>query len=300
MQRIRELGAWRDRWLLAAVTLTVASFAASEVAAGADLDLGPALVAGLRLGTFAFALLGGAAVLERERRRREQWQAAARRWQGRAESAQATWEERTHAARSALATIELAMFTAAQGPASSEWQTLVDVVRSEVSHLHRLLDGDAPPAPAVAFDVSGPVEEAVAAARVRGQQVACRLPLRSAVLGRPAAVAEVVGILLENAHRHAPGAAVVVTARAAPHEVVVRVADDGPGVPPLLAGRIMERGVSGDAGSGLGLYIAHRLAAAAGGSLRHVPTGTGAAFELSLPAVRPAASRWAELAASVA
>jgi signal transduction histidine kinase len=71
------------------------------------------------------------------------------------------------------------------------------------------------------------------------------------------------------------------------------VSDDGPGVPPADRERIFERLVrlddarSADAGgAGLGLAIARGIARAHGGALRCIEPedGTGATFELVLPA----------------
>ncbi|MEQ7155046.1 sensor histidine kinase [Brevundimonas aurifodinae] len=68
--------------------------------------------------------------------------------------------------------------------------------------------------------------------------------------------------------------------------VVIRLADDGPGIPPRLSERLFEPFVSGSGsdGTGLGLTISRELAANHGGDLRLVETGTtGTTFELKLP-----------------
>ena len=67
---------------------------------------------------------------------------------------------------------------------------------------------------------------------------------------------------------------------------VVRLSDDGPGIPPRLAERLFEPFVSSKSseGTGLGLTISRELAALHGGELRLVePEGAGATFELRLP-----------------
>ena len=74
--------------------------------------------------------------------------------------------------------------------------------------------------------------------------------------------------------------------------VILRVADNGPGIPPKLSERLFEPFVSGRAstGTGLGLTISRELAANHGGELRLVETGPrGTVFELVLP-VRPVVS----------
>jgi len=73
--------------------------------------------------------------------------------------------------------------------------------------------------------------------------------------------------------------------------VQIDIADDGPGVPPALAGRVFEPFFStkevGE-GTGLGLSIAMGIAEAHGGSLELVPSKVGACFRLTIPAaVKP-------------
>ncbi len=72
-----------------------------------------------------------------------------------------------------------------------------------------------------------------------------------------------------------------------PGWIVIRLTDDGPGIPPRLSERLFEPFVSGSGseGTGLGLTISRELAANHGGDLRLVETGPGGTtFELRLPA----------------
>ena len=94
--------------------------------------------------------------------------------------------------------------------------------------------------------------------------------------------------LIENALRHTPeGTVVTVHARpGGPGAVVIDVIDDGPGIPPDLAGRVFlphERGTTSAPGAGLGLAIAKGIVDAHRGvlTLRSSPVGTW--FEVSLP-----------------
>jgi signal transduction histidine kinase len=65
--------------------------------------------------------------------------------------------------------------------------------------------------------------------------------------------------------------------------VVLEVQDDGPGVPPDIAPRIFDPLVSRrPGGSGLGLALAKRIAAASGGSIALVPSERGALFRVDL------------------
>lgn len=68
--------------------------------------------------------------------------------------------------------------------------------------------------------------------------------------------------------------------------ITIEIRDDGPGVPPTLAGRVFEPFFStkevGE-GTGLGLSIAMGIAEAHGWALTLVPTEKGACFRLSIP-----------------
>jgi signal transduction histidine kinase len=105
---------------------------------------------------------------------------------------------------------------------------------------------------------------------------------------------EVVGNLLANAAKYAPGSAVTVAVDTAgaggtSHARIV-IADRGPGIPAHMRDRIFEKFERGDrpkgtSGLGLGLWIARQIVEAHGGTLvvEDVPQG-GAAFVVELPA----------------
>ncbi len=104
----------------------------------------------------------------------------------------------------------------------------------------------------------------------------------------PHRLAQAVTQLVANAVKHA-GAdpRVELGARVDDGELVVWVADDGPGVPVDEAPRVFDRshrGVAADrGGAGLGLAIVRAIAEAHAGSARLAPTAQGARFELRLP-----------------
>jgi signal transduction histidine kinase len=115
--------------------------------------------------------------------------------------------------------------------------------------------------------------------------------------GDPDAVARVVRILLDNAMRYGPdGELVRVKTYSAGHQVLIEVADRGPGVPPAERERIFERFHRGsDAGAGggfgLGLAIGRGLAQRMGGALELAEGGRpGARFVLRLPSAPLAAA----------
>ena len=139
------------------------------------------------------------------------------------------------------------------------------------------------------------------------------------VLGDEAALRQILTNLLANARVHTPaGTRVVVSltrsddeavaacvrargrakgqgkaegAQASPM-VTIRVADDGPGIPPAIRDRVFDRFVRGDSSrtrdgrgsSGLGMSIVESLAHAMGGSVRLVDSEKGTVIDVTLPA----------------
>lgn len=96
----------------------------------------------------------------------------------------------------------------------------------------------------------------------------------------PGLVREALANLLDNARRHARA---TVTVRLASPDglVIIRIEDDGPGIPEGADELVFERfaTLDGRGGSGLGLPIARAAARAHGGDLVH----RGGGFELTLP-----------------
>jgi two-component system, OmpR family, sensor kinase len=110
------------------------------------------------------------------------------------------------------------------------------------------------------------------------------------VVGDPSRLHQVVANLLDNARVHTPpGTPVHVTIATSSDHVVVRVADEGPGMEPEVTARVFERSFRGDrsgsrSGSGLGLAIVAAIAAAHGGSVAVDSTpGAGSVFTVWLP-----------------
>ncbi|WP_394822028.1 sensor histidine kinase [Pendulispora albinea] len=92
--------------------------------------------------------------------------------------------------------------------------------------------------------------------------------------------------LYENAiHASSPEAPTITTrAWMDAQTLVVEVRDDGPGVPAEIAAHIFDPLVSGRVGgTGLGLALARRIAAAHSGDLALIATDGGATFRLTLP-----------------
>jgi two-component system sensor histidine kinase KdpD len=147
------------------------------------------------------------------------------------------------------------------------------------------------------------VEDVIGAGVARARTVTARHRVRvdvpdtlPAVAVDPAAVAEVIYMLLDNASKYAPENTEIRVAavRLDAMHVTIEVADEGPGVPPALRERVFEKfyRVPGRepidpqrAGIGLGLSIARRLVEAQGGRMwiqaAH-PSG-GTAVMMTLP-----------------
>jgi signal transduction histidine kinase len=138
----------------------------------------------------------------------------------------------------------------------------------------------------------GRLVRAVAAARL--PDAALALPEEPVVVVTdPRRIERILGNLLDNAREHAPNAPVEIGLQVLPREVILSVADAGPGVPEDRLGRIFDRFYKADpsrqgGSSGLGLAIAAENAALIGGGLSasNRPAG-GLRFELRLPVTEP-------------
>jgi len=115
----------------------------------------------------------------------------------------------------------------------------------------------------------------------RANNVLARGDSRSAV--------QILVNLIGNAVRYSPrNSAVTISFERADNNVLVHIADEGPGIDPADHQRIFEpfqKGSETGEGSGLGLAIARRLARAMGGDIRlRSAAGEGSRFSLELPA----------------
>lgn len=135
----------------------------------------------------------------------------------------------------------------------------------------------------------------IAAPRAEAKGIELRvgeLPRRVAARGDPIALLRVVNNLVSNAIKFSPPSAHVdVGVRVEGDDVVITVADNGPGIPADETPRLFQKfsttsvqATRGERGSGLGLYIARRLTELQHGSIRvRTARGWGTSFEVQLP-----------------
>lgn len=109
------------------------------------------------------------------------------------------------------------------------------------------------------------------------------------VAGSQSDIREIVGILVDNAIKYAPGSHVVASTARDDRYGILTIADDGPGMPAELRVRAFDRFSRGDErgsvpGSGLGLAIVKRIAVRADGDVDLESTpGKGTQVRVRLP-----------------
>ncbi|GGL95376.1 sensor histidine kinase [Streptomyces fumigatiscleroticus] len=146
----------------------------------------------------------------------------------------------------------------------------------------------------IATLVAESVWDARAADDDRQWRVFLRLDASVSVPGDQARLQQVLANLLGNARVHTPaGTNITVTAQTTPTDCVIRVHDDGPGIPPKLLSQVFERFTRADAsrsrpadgngGAGLGLAIAAAITRAHGGRLEARSAPGDTEFTVLLP-----------------
>ncbi|MFE1884726.1 sensor histidine kinase [Streptomyces diastatochromogenes] len=148
-------------------------------------------------------------------------------------------------------------------------------------------------------DLAAVVAEAVWDARAAGADHVWRLELRpdtpATVTGDAARLRQAVAHLLANARVHTPpGTTVTASVEPTPTRHLIRVSDDGPGIPPDLLPSVFERFTRADTsrsrapgsqgGSGLGLAIAAGITAAHDGGISVTSAPGRTEFTVELPA----------------
>ncbi|MBV9659654.1 MAG: HAMP domain-containing histidine kinase [Acidimicrobiales bacterium] len=205
----------------------------------------------------------------------------------------------SHELRSPIANIRTELEVALHHPGATDWSEVAAEVLAENERMESLVAGLL----LLARSDEGsllPAAEPVDLAQVAADMIA---PYRTAlplveVLTEPAPVRvprvyleRMVANLVDNARRFARST-VILTARTEAGMAVLRVQDDGPGVPEVDRRRIFERFVRLDeardrdeGGFGLGLAIVADLSRFYGGTIEVEGDGPGAQFVLRLPGV---------------
>jgi hypothetical protein len=170
-------------------------------------------------------------------------------------------------------------------------ESLLDVSRIASGHISLTYE---------AFDLHLAAREVVERLREAAQYALCDISLGAGapVHGRwdRRRVEQVLTNLLSNAFKYAPGAPVFVTVQQDTDKAVLQVRDAGPGVLetdlPRLFGRFERASPPSYGGFGLGLYVAHQVTEAHGGTIMASNNdGLGVCITVRLPLEPPAARR---------
>jgi signal transduction histidine kinase/CheY-like chemotaxis protein len=197
-----------------------------------------------------------------------------------------------------------------------------DVITRQVEHLARMTDDLLDAARAMTgkivlqrrpLDLADAAARAVAALQASGRAGEQRFVqrLESAwVDGDPTRIEQVIANLLANAIKYTPAGRVIsVSVARQGAEAVLRVADEGIGMPPALVERVFEPFVQGErpldrsfGGLGIGLTLVRRLAELHGGSASAASEGPGqgSVFTVRLPALDAPAQHAAPRASGAA
>ncbi len=139
-----------------------------------------------------------------------------------------------------------------------------------LAHARAAASGAAAGAACAVAASSGPLVRAMRRLHAdRGLTIDDRVPAAVVVRCQREDLDEVLGNLLDNACKWA-ASRVVVESASDGAGVTIAVDDDGPGLPPEMRGKVLQRGVRADealAGSGLGLAIVRDLVDLYGGSI---------------------------------
>ncbi len=164
---------------------------------------------------------------------------------------------------------------------------LESLVASENARLERLL-GRAAEQPVTHLALDEVIDPVVLAHRARGRIVEWS-PSGVHVRGRADALTEVVAILVDNAAVHSGSNRIVLTATAIGELAILKVVDEGRGIPREQLASVLDWGARGIAssGSGIGLAVAARLVGDMAGRLEvRSDARSGTTVRVVLPTAR--------------
>lgn len=205
----------------------------------------------------------------------------------------------SHELRSPIASMRAELEVAAAHPERAEWPAVAARLAVERDRLERLVDDllqlarldEGVALRRTTVDLDDIVLDE--ATHARPKPVVAAAVSAGRVIGDPTALEQLVRNLLDNAGRFAhTTVAVELTVSKETNQVILRVDDDGPGVPVAERTRIFERFARSDGGrgrgiggAGLGLALVERVTRAHNGTVccEESPMG-GARFEVRLPA----------------
>ncbi len=202
-----------------------------------------------------------------------------------------------HELQSPLASYRAQLEVALRHPSGTDWTSTARELLAESDRMERLVRDllflarhDEPqPLPAELVDLDDVVWEEVSRLRpTTGLDVDTAGVSAAPVRGGRDELARLVRNLLANAALHAQHR-VVVSCAVTGEDVVLEVADDGPGIAPDQREEVFERFVRGDtarghgSGTGLGLPIVRAVAERHGGSVRVADSAVGARLQVRLP-----------------
>jgi signal transduction histidine kinase len=154
---------------------------------------------------------------------------------------------------------------------AADLDEMASMIRGALAAFRGLNDEE----PAVPVDVNALAHELQQQYAELGARLDIVGSANTACVGRPLALKRCLGNLVQNAIQHGTHASIVIESGEEPgEELIIRVRDDGPGIPPEQLEQVfepffrLESSRNRDTGgSGLGLSIARDIAQAHGGSL---------------------------------